>query len=112
MRRRHWPPTSRSCVAAPWSSPASSPVRRPQYGYSLLTTLTEAGIPTEANTLYPLLRRLEKQGLLSAVWNTEQARPRKYYTVTASGAEVAAALHSQWLELDSSITKLWKDGTP
>ncbi|HJA60280.1 MULTISPECIES: PadR family transcriptional regulator [unclassified Brevibacterium] len=86
--------------------------RRPQYGYSLLTTLTEAGIPTEANTLYPLLRRLEKQGLLSAVWNTEQARPRKYYTVTASGAEVAAALHSQWLELDSSITKLWKDGTP
>src|SRR5699024_6076954 len=80
--------------------------RRPQYGYSLLTTLTEAG------TLYPLLRRLEKQGLISAVWNTEQARPRKYYTVTASGAEVAAALHSQWLELDSSITKLWKDGTP
>ncbi|MGC3020300.1 PadR family transcriptional regulator [Brevibacterium sp. FAM 24630] len=86
--------------------------RRPQYGYSLLTTLTEAGIPTEANTLYPLLRRLEKQGLLTSEWSTEQARPRKYYTVTDSGAEVAAALHSQWLELDSSITKLWKDGTP
>ena len=78
--------------------------RRPQYGYSLLTALTEAGIPTEANTLYPLLRRLEKQGLLTAVWNTEQSRPRKYYTVTDSGAEVAAALHGQWLELDSSIT--------
>jgi hypothetical protein len=68
--------------------------------------------PTEANTLYPLLRRLEKQGLLTAEWNTEQARPRKYYTLTDSGAEVAAALHSHWLELDSSITKLWKDGTP
>lgn len=67
---------------------------------------------SEANTLYPLLRRLEKQGLLSAEWNTEQARPRKYYTVTTNGAEVAAALHSQWLELDSSITTLWKEGTP
>lgn len=86
--------------------------RRSQYGYSLLTTLTEAGIPTEANTLYPLLRRLEKQGLLTAEWNTEQARPRKYYTLTDSGAEVAAALHSHWLELNSSITNLWKDGTP
>ena len=82
--------------------------RRPQYGYSLLTTLTEAGITTEANTLYPL----EKQGLLTAEWNTEQAHPRKYYTLTDSGAEVAAALHSHWLELNSSITKLWKDGTP
>lgn len=86
--------------------------RRPQYGYSLLTTLTEAGIATEANTLYPLLRRLEKQGLLTSIWNTEQARPRKYYTLTDSGAEVAAALHSHWLELNSSLTKLWKDGTP
>ncbi|WP_166972980.1 PadR family transcriptional regulator [Brevibacterium atlanticum] len=86
--------------------------RRPQYGYSLLTTLTEAGIPTEANTLYPLLRRLEKQGLLTAEWNTEQTRPRKYYTLTERGAEVAGALHAQWLELNSSITTLWKDGTP
>ncbi len=85
--------------------------RRPQYGYSLLSTLTEAGIQTEANTLYPLLRRLEKQGLLTAEWNTEQARPRKYYTVTERGGEVAAALHSNWLALDSSITKLWKEGT-
>src|SRR5699024_5353726 len=86
--------------------------RRPQYGYSLLTALTEAGIPTEANTLYPLLTLLEKQGRLTAVSHTEQSRPRKYYTVTDSGAEVAAALHGQWLELDSSITKRWKDGTP
>ena len=86
--------------------------RRPQYGYSLLTTLAEAGIATEANTLYPLLRRLEKQGLLSAEWNTEQARPRKYYTLTPSGAEVASALHSHWQELNSSITALWKAGTP
>ncbi|RBP68057.1 DNA-binding PadR family transcriptional regulator [Brevibacterium sanguinis] len=85
--------------------------RSPQYGYSLLSTLTEAGIPTEANTLYPLLRRLEKQGLLTAEWNTEQTRPRKYYTVTDKGAEVADRLHSHWLALNSSITTLWKEGT-
>lgn len=83
--------------------------RQAQYGYSLLSTLTEAGIPTEANTLYPLLRRLEKQQLLSAEWNTEQTRPRKYYTLTQRGAEVAEALYAQWFDLNSSITTLWKE---
>ena len=52
------------------------------------------------------------RGLLTAERNTEKARPRKYYTLTTSGAEVAAALHAQWLELNSSIMKLWNEGTP
>ncbi|WP_291792916.1 PadR family transcriptional regulator [Brevibacterium sp.] len=83
--------------------------RRPQYGYSLLSSLEESGLHVEANTLYPLLRRLEKQGLLAAEWNTEEARPRKYYTLTEDGAQVAQTLRDDWLALTASLTALWKD---
>ncbi len=86
-----------------------SACRTPQYGYSLLTTLSESGISAEANTLYPLLRRLEKQGLLKAEWNTDEPRPRKYYTLTDSGAEIAQSLWNEWRELTTSLTALWKD---
>lgn len=86
--------------------------RNPQYGYSLLNTLASAGIQTEANTLYPLLRRLEKQGLLIAEWNTGESRPRKYYTATEAGARIAESLHTEWLELTTSLTALWKDASP
>ncbi|GAA4283727.1 PadR family transcriptional regulator [Brevibacterium daeguense] len=83
--------------------------RSPQYGYSLLNSLAEAGLQTEANTLYPLLRRLEKQGLLESEWVTEDPRPRKYYSLTDSGATVAEALRTEWLSLTSSLSALWKE---
>ena len=86
--------------------------RRPQYGYALLETLAEAGIQVEANTLYPLLRRLDKQGLLTAEWNTDEPRPRKYYTLTDAGSRVADELRTEWLALTASLTDLWKDSTP
>ena len=54
-------------------------LRTPGYGYALLETLAGAGFGVDANTLYPLLRRLEKQGLLVAEWNTDESRPRKFY---------------------------------
>ena len=60
-------------------------LRRPGYGYRLLETLDAAGFGVDANTLYPLLRRLEKQGLLTSEWNTDEARPRKYYTTSPAG---------------------------
>lgn len=82
--------------------------RAPQYGYKLLTTLAEAGIDTEANTLYPLLRRLEGQGLLTSTWHTGQARPRKYYETTALGSETAERLHAEWLALGAGYTDLRK----
>ncbi len=52
----------------------------PGYGYGLLEELSTRGFETDANTLYPLLRRLEKQGHLTSEWNTEDARPRKFLT--------------------------------
>lgn len=83
----------------------------PRYGYGLLTTLAEAGIATEANTLYPLLRRLEGQGLLTSAWHTDEPRPRKYYETTPLGAETAKRLHSEWLALGASYTDLRKADT-
>ncbi|MFN3338524.1 MAG: PadR family transcriptional regulator [Dietzia sp.] len=85
--------------------------RSPRYGYALLTTLAEAGITTEANTLYPLLRRLEGQGLLTSTWRTEEPRPRKYYETTELGAETAERLHSEWRALGAGYTALRKADT-
>ncbi len=57
----------------------------------------------DANTLYPLLRRLEKQGLLTSDWNTDEARPRKFYRTTKDGDDLAALLISDWNSIQSSI---------
>ena len=81
-------------------------LRTPGYGYSLLETLSRAGFEVEANTLYPLLRRLEAQGLLTSAWNTDEARPRKFYTTTAQGNAIADALRTEWARLDEAITDL------
>jgi PadR family transcriptional regulator PadR len=81
-------------------------LRTPGCGYSLLETLSAAGFEVEGNTLYPLLRRLESQGLLTSSWNTDEARPRKFYVTTEQGAELAAALRAEWARLDRAITDL------
>ncbi|MDQ0365410.1 PadR family transcriptional regulator [Catenuloplanes indicus] len=81
-------------------------LRTPGYGYSLLETLAAAGFEVEANTLYPLLRRLEAQGLLTSAWNTDEARPRKFYTTTPQGNAVAEALRTEWSRLDTAINDL------
>ncbi|PRX13854.1 PadR family transcriptional regulator [Actinoplanes italicus] len=81
-------------------------LREPGYGYSLLETLSAAGFEVEANTLYPLLRRLESQGLLTSSWNTDEARPRKFYRTTEQGDAIAAALRGEWMRLDKAIGDL------
>src|SRR3954454_22232658 len=81
-------------------------LRTPGYGYSLLETLSAAGFEVEANTLYPLLRRLAAQGLLTSAWNTDEPRPRKFYRTTEQGAAIAAALRNEWTRLDSAISDL------
>jgi len=66
------------------------------YGYSLVRTLQDSGIEIEQNTLYPLMRRLEKQGFLESIWNTEESRPRKYYKRTPEGTRVTEKLILEW----------------
>ena len=81
-------------------------LQTPQYGYSLLETLNKAGVEVDTNTLYPLLRRLEKQGLLRSEWNTEDVRPRKFYAVSADGQELLAALLAEWRALDNTLKSI------
>ena len=81
-------------------------LRTPDYGYALLESLNGIGILVDANTLYPLLRRLEKQGLLTSEWNTDEARPRKFYRVSPDGAAVLDRLMTEWRALDGAITAL------
>ncbi|UYM06488.1 PadR family transcriptional regulator [Solicola gregarius] len=81
----------------------------PSYGYALLETLDNAGIAVDGNTLYPLLRRLEKQGLLSSEWNTDESRPRKFYRTSAEGARVRTRLTEEWSELAASMARLTKE---
>lgn len=78
-------------------------LRTPGYGYGLLEALADAGIPVDANTLYPLLRRLEKQGLLVSEWNTDESRPRKFYRVSESGEQLAATLLDEWTAIGKSL---------
>ena len=59
-----------------------SQLENPKYGYSLVETLQEKGMRIEPGTLYPLLRRLEKQELLSSEWETSGSKPRKYYKLS------------------------------
>lgn|SRR5690625_188863 len=80
----------------------------PQYGYSLVTTLKEKGLSVEAGTLYPLLRRLEKQGLLKSEWDTTETRPRKYYYLSDIGKVVLTLLRDEWEQIVRSLDSLMK----
>ncbi|GAA1491234.1 PadR family transcriptional regulator [Brachybacterium sacelli] len=81
-------------------------LRTPGYGYGLLEQLEKRGLATDANTLYPLLRRLEKQGFLTSEWNTEDARPRKFYATSAEGLRLAETLRREWTSLSDAISSL------
>jgi PadR family transcriptional regulator, regulatory protein PadR len=80
----------------------------PMYGYNLVEELSKHGLDVEANTLYPLLRRLESQGLLESRWETEGNKPRKYYSRTEAGKEIYIALRKQWLELSTGMSRLFE----
>jgi PadR family transcriptional regulator PadR len=81
-------------------------LRSPGYGYALLEALERSGIEVDANTLYPLLRRLEKQGLLTSDWDTEGGRPRKYLQTSPEGKQLLARLVDEWNRLNASLTSI------
>ena len=73
-----------------------SRLRTPQYGYSLRQALDEGGLPVEEGTLYPLLRRLEGQGILESSWDTDGGSPRRYYRLSPDGRRLYTALRRSW----------------
>lgn len=83
-----------------------SRLKKPEYGYSLRQALAERGMPIEEGTLYPLLRRLEEQGLLSSEWRIEDGPPRRYYVLNADGRALLKTLTGTWRELVDTTDRL------
>lgn len=87
---------------------ALSQLRTAQYGYSLRQALAEQGMPIEEGTLYPLLRRLEEQGLLASDWRIEDGPPRRYYKLNSKGTRLLADLTANWQALVVTMNRLIK----
>jgi len=83
-----------------------SQLRTSQYGYSLRQELAHRGMPIEEGTLYPLLRRLEEQGLLASDWRMNDGPPRRYYILNAKGSQVLAELSATWRALVGTMNRL------
>jgi PadR family transcriptional regulator PadR len=86
-----------------------SQLERPQYGYSLRQLLAAQGMLIEEGTLYPLLRRMEEQGLLSSEWKIEDGPPRRYYVRNKQGNEIYRDLSAGWRALVGTIDKMMKE---
>ena len=84
-----------------------SQLAKEQYGYSLLKALSDQGLGIDQSTLYPLLRRLESQGLLQSDWRImDEARPRRYYVISTQGKAVLAKLKKEWSSMVETMNKM------
>jgi len=84
-----------------------SQLSKEEYGYSLLKALSDKGMEIEQSTLYPLLRRLESQGLLQSDWRiVDEARPRRYYVISAQGKAVLTKLKREWSTMSETMKQM------
>ena len=84
-----------------------SQLSKEQYGYSLLKALSDQGVEIDQSTLYPLLRRLEAQGLLQSDWRiVDEARPRRYYVISTQGKTVLSKLKKEWATMVATMQAL------
>ncbi len=81
-------------------------LRQPHYGYSLRKQLQDAGIDIDEGTLYPLVRRLADQGLLTSEWQQGEGRERRYYQLSDEGGGLLASLTNEWQQLNSHVSKI------
>jgi DNA-binding PadR family transcriptional regulator len=88
---------------------ALSQLKEEKYGYALISSLAEQGLDIDQGTLYPLLRRLESQGLLQSEWNVEGSRPRRYYVISPEGSRILVNLTGEWRNLTNVMEKLLDD---
>jgi len=84
-------------------------LRREQYGYTLRAALARHGMEIEEGTLYPLLRRLESQGLLTSQWREHEKRNKRFYRLSADGHRILIQLLAEWQNLDTSLRAIAKE---
>lgn len=78
-------------------------LRTEQYGYSLRKALADHGMPIDEGTLYPLLRRLETQGLLTSEWREEDKRNKRFYHLSTDGKLILKQLLAEWQSIEASL---------
>jgi PadR family transcriptional regulator PadR len=85
---------------------ALSQLEEEQYGYSLIKAFKSKGLKLDQGTLYPLLRRLESQGLLQSAWRIESDRPRRYYILSMEGRQLLPKLKEEWTGIVSMMNQM------
>lgn len=85
-------------------------LRREHYGYTLRKSLAEAGLEIEESTLYPLLRRLETQGLLTSEWREEEKRNKRFYRLSGEGMQILETLLAEWRGINDSVDRIVESG--
>jgi len=86
-----------------------SQLRQKHYGYSLVETLNKKGLSIDQNTLYPLLRRLDTQGLLKSTWEVVEPRPRKYYQLSDLGHKILKQLQEDFEDNYQVLNNMFKE---
>ncbi|HTH42158.1 MAG TPA: PadR family transcriptional regulator [Terracidiphilus sp.] len=81
-------------------------LRREHYGYTLRKDLAEHGLVIDESTLYPLLRRLENQGLLVSEWREEDKRNKRFYRLSSDGEQLIGLLLEEWRAINGSISSI------
>jgi DNA-binding PadR family transcriptional regulator len=84
-------------------------LEKDMYGYAMVRTIGDLGYKVEENTLYPLLRRLEKNGWIKSKWNVGKDRPRKFYAITDDGRALRAELLGIWKNQDEILKHLMEE---
>ena len=84
-------------------------LRQEHYGYSLRKQIGARGLEIDEGTLYPLIRRLEKQGLLESEWRHEDNRKKRFYRISALGEEVLVLLIEEWRNLNASVDRILEE---
>jgi PadR family transcriptional regulator, regulatory protein PadR len=83
-------------------------LRTEQYGYTLRKSLADHGMAIDEGTLYPLLRRLESQGLLDSEWREEDKRNKRFYVLSSNGRQLLKQLLAEWKNIDASLNGIVK----
>ncbi len=78
-------------------------LKQEHYGYTLRKSLAGQGLEIDESTLYPLLRRLETQGLLTSEWREEEKRNKRFYRLSADGEAIFARLLEEWNAINLAI---------
>ena len=84
-------------------------LRTERYGYTLRKSLADQGMEIDEGTLYPLLRRLETQGLLVSEWREQDKRQKRFYRLSDDGTQILERLLAEWQSMNTSLSEILKD---